>query len=277
MRRLRWLPGQARCSHFPLSFLRDTVLGAFLCRPSEGLQLFSCLMSVSLLFGSGVVQVGPAPPFWGLGRCGCSRSGGAAQVVLVSRDLAAVWEEKNTNTTIKWQDGACYGIKSGFMIFDLHLDFMCAESHCVHRHPAASPVGHHQGGDEDGCLSPTSPCVGKELGACVFLQMLLTRPSLDPPGLQFCPFYYQHQRLPPAPLCSLLLLRWLKSQPSASHLLLPCPSCLVASHVPRLSKTERHAPCALCSTPRMGGKRSTQAGMYMVRREGAQWSTNHRP
>ncbi|KAM9620148.1 phosphatidylinositol 3-kinase regulatory subunit alpha-like [Morphnus guianensis] len=156
-------------------------------------------------------------------------------------------------------------------------DFMCAESHCVHRRPAASPVGHPQDGDEDGCSSPTSPCVGKELGACVFLQMLLTPPSLDPPRLQFCPFYCQHQRLPPAPLCSLLLLWWLKSQPSASHLLLPCPSCLVASHVPSLSKTETHAPCALCSTSRMGGKRSIQAGIYTGGREGAQWSTSHRP
>lgn len=36
-------------SHFPLSFLRDTDLGAFLCSPSEGLQLFSGFLSLSLL------------------------------------------------------------------------------------------------------------------------------------------------------------------------------------------------------------------------------------
>lgn len=88
-------------------------LGAFLCSPSEGLQLFSCLMSVLLLFGPDVVQTGPTPPFWGLGRCGCCWLRAAAQLVSVSRDLAAVWEEKNTNTAIKWQDVACYRIKSG--------------------------------------------------------------------------------------------------------------------------------------------------------------------
>lgn len=47
--------------------------------------------------------------------------------VLVSRDLAAVWELKNSNRAIKWQDGACCRIKSGFMIFGLHLVFMWAE------------------------------------------------------------------------------------------------------------------------------------------------------
>lgn len=224
---LRWLPGQAHCSRFPPSFLlRETGFGAFLCSPSEGLPLFSCLMSVSLLFGPGVVQAGPTPPFWGLGRCGCSCSGAAAQLVLVSRGLAAVWDEKNTNTTIKWQDGACYRIKSGFMIFDLHLVFMCAELHCDHRHTATSPMGHPQDGDGDGHLSSTSTCVGKEPGAHVLLQVLMTPPSLHPSGLQFCPFYYQHQCLPPAPLCSLLLFWWLKSQPSAGHLLLLCPSSM---------------------------------------------------
>lgn len=110
------------------------------------------------------------------------------------------------------------------------------------------------------------PRMGTRMGTCPppphvwersrELQMLMTPLSLHPPGLQFCPFYYPHQHLPPSPLCSLLLLWWLQSQPSVSHFLLPCPSCLVASRVPSASKTEAHVPCALRSTPRMGGKRS---------------------
>lgn len=94
---LRWCLGCAGslASHAvpssPSSFLlRETGFGAFLCSPSGGLQLFSCLMSMLLLFGPGVVQAGLAPPFQGLGRCGCSWSGAAVQLVLACRDLAAV-------------------------------------------------------------------------------------------------------------------------------------------------------------------------------------------
>lgn len=74
-----------------------------------------------------------------------------------------------------------------------------------------------------------------------------------------------------------LLPWWLKLQPSAGHLLLPCPSCLVTSHVPSVFKTAAHVPCALCSTPRMGGMWSIQAGMEHRVGKGAQWSTNQRP
>lgn len=50
-------------SHFPLSFLSDTDLGAFLCSPSEGF-LASFLCHFCLVPGF-VMQTGSAPPIWG--------------------------------------------------------------------------------------------------------------------------------------------------------------------------------------------------------------------
>lgn len=52
-------------SHFPLSFLSDTDLGAFLCSPSEGF-LASFLCHFCLVPGF-VMQTGSAPPSGGLG------------------------------------------------------------------------------------------------------------------------------------------------------------------------------------------------------------------
>lgn len=76
----------------------------------------------------------------------------AAPVQLVSESRDIIWEEKCSIRTIKRQDGTCYRIQSGFVIFDLHLVPMCAESLCI---SAASPTGHPQGGDEDRHCPPS--------------------------------------------------------------------------------------------------------------------------
>lgn len=57
----------------PISFsflLRDTDLGAFLCSPSKGLQLFSGFMSLSLLSGPWVCDANRfcSPILGGLGK-----------------------------------------------------------------------------------------------------------------------------------------------------------------------------------------------------------------
>lgn len=73
------------------------------------------------------------------------------QLVSESRDLDIIWEE-TSSMTIKWQDRTCYRIQSGFMIFDLHLVPMRAESCCIH-------FCFPHGGDEDRHLPLTSPCM----------------------------------------------------------------------------------------------------------------------
>lgn len=53
-------------SHFSLSFLSGTDLGAFLCSPSEGLQLFSGFVSLSFLSGPWVCDANRfCSPVWG--------------------------------------------------------------------------------------------------------------------------------------------------------------------------------------------------------------------
>lgn len=93
------------------------------------------------------------------------------QLVSVSRDLNIIWEEKNSSVTIKWQDGTCYRIQSGVMIFDLHLVPTCAESRCTHcclPHRASPGWGRGQ------VLAPHLSMHGQQPGEWLFLQMLMS-------------------------------------------------------------------------------------------------------